>query len=474
MSPVLLIGNNLAMLVGARELLRQGRGVTLLTDAKPLGAHFAGLRLQGQSFDIGMVMLEQVRSTPPSHDLRTYRAELRNDWTRFGHLSAAWMEQQVPLVRVPTPRCRLQGRTGPDYLIANRLDMLANLSQGGLPVPGPDGLASDDPRHPRHKTDSAAYEQWSYAEAAALCHGEPFHALAVEPFVRKLLGQGSETFLARYHRAGWVPLFYPETLRAALLGQPTGLPEYPFWVPDTGCVADLASKVRDEVFAHPLLRLVEEPLESLCAPAANGGGLQATMKDGSVFSAEQVALGVGTERCLSLLAPSSRPPSTSTTPTQALPAASVMVGFCQVPARAITQPVGCLMVVDEDHASYRLTDQDHLAGRDAVEHRITIEAGPERLAAAHPGLAPEAALALEMASLLGISQPEQVNVIKCITARQALVLPTQLAVQAGKQAHACLSETLPGALLTGTLLGYGVASFNDQVVQGLQLAQEFA
>jgi hypothetical protein len=27
--------------------------------------------------------------------------------------------------------------------------------------------------------------------------------------------------------------------------------------------------------------------------------------------------------------------------------------------------------------------------------------------------------------------------------------------------------------LTGTLLGYGVASFNDQIVQGLKLAEEF-
>ena len=70
MDEVLLAGNNLAMLVAVSELARRGRRVRLCSDAKPLGGHFAGMRLQGQGYDIGMVMLEQVLHVPIPEPVR--------------------------------------------------------------------------------------------------------------------------------------------------------------------------------------------------------------------------------------------------------------------------------------------------------------------------------------------------------------------------------------------------------------------
>ncbi|MCE2659204.1 MAG: hypothetical protein LW854_13330 [Rubrivivax sp.] len=456
MSPVTLVGHNLAMLVAATELVRQGVAVRLCTDGKALGAHFAGLVAQGHVFDIGMVMLEKCGHPQPSDALSTYRPEIRNDWTRFGHLAAAWLERQAPLVRVPTPECHVQGRTGPDYLIANRLDMLSGLRVGQQLVPPPPNLSPDDPRHPRHKVSSPAYDTLSYQEAAALCHGDAFHALAIEPFVRKLLGQGSDRFLARYHRAAWAPLFYPETLRAALHGDATGLAEYPFWMPASGCVGDIVSRLRADLLAHPLLSLQAEALTSLTPEGQR-----------------PQALGLPAERCSALLQAADAVPARAPAPAPP-PAASVSVAFCLVPEEAITRSTGCLMVVDEAYAAYRLTDQDHLAGRAAPLHRVTIEAGPDRLAAQHPGATPAQALSLELSRLLGVDNPADVQVAQCITARHALAWPSTEAIQAGQQTYRCLSEALPGVALTGTLLGYGVASFNDQIVQGLKLAEEFA
>jgi hypothetical protein len=129
------------------------------------------------------------------------------------------------------------------------------------------------------------------------------------------------------------------------------------------------------------------------------------------------------------------------------------------------------MVVDDDHASYRLSDQDALAGRDAEHHRVTVEASPERLAALYPGQTAEAALAQELRALMQVGDPAGVQVLKCITARNAISLPTQAAIDAAEQARQALALALPGVWLTGNLLGYGVASFNDQIVQGLQLAE---
>jgi hypothetical protein len=454
-NPITLVGHNLAMLVAATELVRQGVPVRLHTDGKSLGAHFAGLNAQGHAFDIGMVMLEKCTHPQPSDALGSYRPEIRNDWTRFGHLASGWLERQAPLVRVPTPECRVQGRTGPDYLIANRLDMLGGLRVGQQPVPLPPELSPDDPRHPRHKVNSPAYDSLSYQDAAALCHGDAFHALAIEPFVRKLLGQGSDRFLARYHRAAWAPLFYAETVRAALRGEATHLAEYPFWTAASGCVGDIVSRLRTELLAHPLLSLRADALTSLTPEGQRPH-----------------ALGLPAERCSSLLQAAEALPPQASAPVPP-PAASVSVAFCRVPEDAITRPTGCLMVVDEEFAAYRLTDQDHLAGRATPMHRITIEAGPDRLAAHHPGATPAQALSLELAGLLGVRNPADIEVAQCITARQALAWPSAEAIHAGQQTSRCLSEALPGVALTGTLLGYGVASFNDQIVQGLKLAEEF-
>lgn len=455
MHDITLVGNNLAMLVAASELARRGRRVTLFSDGRPLGAHFAGITVQGLDFDIGMVMLEQVRSATPCADLRQYRSGVRNDWTRFGHLAAGWMESHQALRRVPTPECRVLGRVVPDYLIANRLDVFAH-----APIPGPDAVALHDPRHPAHKVQGAAYDTLSYAQAAELNHGGPLHARYIEPFVRKLMGVGSADFLARYHRAAWAPLFFPETLRAALLGQPTGLTEYPFWMPRSGFAGQLVRDLREVLQATAGVTLRHEALTAL-APV--GSGLQLTLDGGTTVSAGSVALGLPTDRCHALMGLKLAPPG---------PAASVCVAFARVRADAIGRATGCQMVVDEDHASYRLTDQDTLAGIDCAWHRVTVEAGPDRLARQHPGLSAEDALALELRSLLQVDDPAAVQMLKCITARNALTLPTEPAVTTFDATHNRLEAALPGIALTGNLLGYGVASLNDQLVQGLKIAEE--
>jgi hypothetical protein len=73
-----------------------------------------------------------------------------------------------------------------------------------------------------------------------------------------------------------------------------------------------------------------------------------------------------------------------------------------------------------------------------------------------------------------VANPDDIQMLKAITARNALAGPSVETIEAGQQAAQCLSEALPGVLLTGTLLGYGIASFNDQIVQGLKLAEELS
>src|SRR5262245_59553421 len=166
MNEHLLIGNNLSVLVAAHELALRGGRVTLCTDGKPLGGHFAGLQIDGQDFDMGMVLLEQHAPAQPGIDLRNFAPVVRNDWTRFGDHAWTWLQGQVDLCRTPTPQVLVQDRVHPDYLIANRLEAFAG-AKVGAPAP----LEATDERHAAHKNRPGAYDRLDYAQAAQFNHG---------------------------------------------------------------------------------------------------------------------------------------------------------------------------------------------------------------------------------------------------------------------------------------------------------------
>ncbi len=451
----LIAGNNLAALVAAVELAERGIPPTVLTDGRTLGGHFAGMQVNGDAYDLGMVLLEKLPSTERGAQLATYRSEVRNDWTRFGDLAASWLDEQLSLRRAPTPQCLLDSRLWPDYLIANRLDAFANAG-----VAAPDWLDRSDPRHAGQKNFGAAYDNLSYSEAARLNHGHAVHDHYVEPFVRKLLNVSSAEMLARYHRAAWVPLFYPQTLSEALRGEPVRLPEYTFWVPDTSHVGSLVGHLIARLTNHSV-QLVTKPLNEL---KRTGHRWVVGTEDGRAWSAPRLVLGLAPERVRSLIGLSALSP---------LVGASVTLLMARVKSTAIRRDSSCLMVVDEDYAAYRLTDQDALAGRDPYWHKVVIEANPERVALIAPEEPLETVLKRELALLLAVDNPESMQIAKCFTARNALMIPTTACVSQAAGSHADLVEALPGVSLTGALLGYGVASLNDQIVQGLKIAEEY-
>ena len=456
MSTPLLIGNGLAMLISAYEIGRRGQAVRLLTDGKPLGGNFSGIEIDGQKFDIGMVMLEEVIPAICSTDLRTYDSRVRNDWTRFGKVASRWLREHVELVRVPTPECLFEGKRVPDYLIANRLEAMAGADQ-------PMMVPLSDPHHPSKKYESGVYDSLTYAQASRLNHGEKLHQRFIEPFVSKLLGVPSEAFLARYHRAAWVPWYYPETLAKAVRSEPTGLAEYPFWTTPNGYVGQLVLDIREKLREMSNVTVLTSPV---CSLRMKNGKWTAVLNNGETYESSRLALGLTQDRGSSLLGISMA--STNL-------AASVSVLFAKVRSDSISTQHTCTMLLGDELSSYRLTDQDALAGQDPEWHRLTIESSPQSLASRYPNLSAEAALKHELADLLGVSEfgDTLIKPLKCITAQNALVVPTAQEIARASTLSEALAYAAPGAVLTGSLLGYGVASLNDQLVQGIKLAEEF-
>jgi hypothetical protein len=463
MADAVLVGNNLAVLVAAAELGEAGAEVVLLHDVRPPGGHFRGLRLPEADFDIGMVVLEQSGSVAPVPDLAGYRPDVRYDWTRFGARADQWLRAQVPLVRTPTPQALVEGQRWPDHLLTNRLDVLA---AGNFSAPGP--VSRDNPMHAAAKVTAAEYDSLTYASAAELNHGSDIQRRLVDPFAAKVFGPARNALLARYHRAGWLPLYWPETLAAACDGRPTGLPENEFWTTPSGFAGDLVRALEGRLARLPHVQVHSAAIESL-APA--GDGWEVRTGDGGRWSTARPVLGLSHERVQALLGLPGQGPG---------PSASVVVVCCLVRASAIGAPVSSLSVVDPEFTTYRVTDQDAFAGLDPEWHRVVIEAGPAAAARHQAGEDVPAGLVAELCRLLDIpggatgpaDAAPDVRVVKSIAARGALAIPTVEALAAQDAAHTELVAACPSALLTGALLGLGATSMNDQIVQGLAVAQE--
>lgn len=462
MSETLLIGNNLAMLVTALQLAERGKPVRVLLDGKPAGGHFAGMRLDGQGFDIGMVLFEHDSPAAQCESVRDYDPARRNDCARFTAVAGRYLQRFVATVEVPTPEVHSGGVRHPDFVIANRLERFARWPDSTT-VMGE--LAQVDSSHPLHasgKTSQPTYDHASYAEASIFNHGATLHRQVFEPLCEKILGVSSTQILARYHRLGWLPLYYPQTLHQAFAGEPHGLPEYRFRAARDGYSGALVEELLQALEASGVT-LHAEPLERLERTADGFVAQLADMR----FSADRIALGVSPQRAAELLGlPASAPP----------PAASVSLVLGKVPREHLPSLTGCLLVADSGFALFRVTDHDAVAGRDPQWHRLSLECNPDYFRRRYPDAdagAPLPQLLGELVELGVIRHADDFVVLRHLQARNALALPTA----AAQEVSASLLRAVEGdarLALTGSLLGLGVASLNDQIIQGLKLAEQWS
>lgn len=457
-----LIGNNLAILVAATEIVEKGIPVTLFTDGKPLGGHFTGIDINGDSFDIGMVFIEKIESTSNNADIQTYSPLIRNDWTRFGSLASEWIEKKTKLVKIPTPGTLIHKKIVPDYLIANRLDAFKGQSIKLLSK----SLNKTNALHAFNKVTSPEYETLDYLNAAKFNHGEDLHSAFIDPYIHKFTASSSTKFLARYHRAAWVPLYFPETLlKACSDGRDVNLPEYSFWTTPGGCTGKLIRDIASDLSNNPLVSVNHSPIVKI-----------EQIKDAwtidtndSILNAKQIALGLTGNRACELLGLNFEEPKNF------IP---VDILFAMVKTSSLNQSLPpCIMIVDEDYASYRLVNQDALAGIRPLWSRITIEANPNTVLKTYPDIDIKKSLELEIRRLLSNSnlmlENKNIKSLKHVQIKNALQLPTYENVEKNKKLNDDIQKTFANCYLTGNLLGYGVSSLNDQIIQGLQISARY-
>ena len=162
-----------------------------------------------RSFDRGMILCE-------------FQALREPEATRFPQIGAWLRAKGVAFNEIPTPSMYWRGKLWPDLYIANQLEAV------------PDSLISERDWEVKPENKSSWPDGFSLASASRTYHGVRFHEAFIEPMCGKITGLPSSEIAAKYHRAIWLPLYWPQTLRARASIRT------PFYYPAAGYAGKLA------------------------------------------------------------------------------------------------------------------------------------------------------------------------------------------------------------------------------------------
>lgn len=153
-----------------------------------ISSHFRPVERNGMKWDAGMILYE-------------FDALREPEKTRFPQIGDYLRGLGVEFNEV-CPQMLWCGHIVPDLYIANRLTAVPQGWQSSVEMPVP-----------RSHNKARWPDTLSLRAQSLISHGKEFHEAFIEPMCEKIAGIPSAEVVARYHRALWLPLYWPQTLR---------------------------------------------------------------------------------------------------------------------------------------------------------------------------------------------------------------------------------------------------------------------
>lgn len=471
--PLVIVGNSLAALVAATERADHGLPTTVLHPGGPWGGYFAGVQAGGEHWDVGMVLYEFTSFRTPSETprLSTYDPARRNDIGRFTRVVEDYITRHQPVRNIAPLQMWTEGGWLPDLLLGNRVEAVAALPCAHAAreeLRGALAQSIQSPWHASRKCDWPLDGPTSYEAVSRINHGAVLHEAIFAPFARQVMNRDGDHIAALFHRIPWLPLYWPETLLAALEGRPTPLPPTSYSHPVGRCVADLCTQLQARIHADPLIEVRSERLVRM-NPVARGFSLD--LSDGSRLHAERVAWAQTPRQALAALG-AALPPAVE----ERLPLTLAML---RVPRAALCRSISVAHIASHRSGLYRVTDRSHCDGDDdGAEVRLVVEAHPERLAdchqiARHALDEPQAttrAILDDLAAMGLLRAGTIASFAHVIRLAGALPLPTPASLAAYAHEREEMIRLAPGLEPMAASAGAYATSLSDQIVQGLKLA----
>lgn len=456
----LVVGGTIAAVCAADALAARGRSVRLLLPRKGVGGGFLPVVRDGVPLELGMRVLELhyegVGAPPPLH---TYRPD-EEGHRPFVGLVDQWVRDLVgddAVVPVDAPASYVGGRLGPELLLRSDLRGAAELvspeegrriaaeADEAVAAAGPAGWLSAEGRA----------DLWARAfdEASVHQHGQTFHERFLAPFAAKIRPGGGSDVVAALRRKLWLPLFWPQTVAEAFGGRPVGfVPERPLTVVGPGGgIGPVVRALLDRVSA----RVRVEEYDAVSGLEAAGPALRITLGDGREEVAERPVLGLSAPELFAAAGIEYAPAKVRS-----------VLAWVRVAEEDLRVLPGFVHVHDAEVRAYRVTagHRDAGSGARVLCVELAHDVGPDDAPV-------QARSALER---LGITAEGAAADVLGVFSGPTFTDPT--ADTASRHARAVASwhdRSLP-AVVVGGALTMGADSFNEQVLQGLQTAEELA
>lgn len=258
----IVCGNNMGAMAAALSLAGRHK-VAAVNPSPNWGGVFAGIKIGESRFDAGMAFLEFSSSYPQCDDLASYNPAVYNDSARFLRQIRDFFSRRMDFVETGNLKTYLNGVFYGDIIAADRLEILSSFS-GALKEKIISELeeAAARGRFPLHaankKTRPDLFLAADYRGVSAANHGRTLHKLLFAPLCRKIFNISARETPALFHRAFWCPLYYPETLLAAIRGEKTGLPAAAFHYPKAGYFAKTAETLSAELLRHKNITILQK------------------------------------------------------------------------------------------------------------------------------------------------------------------------------------------------------------------------
>jgi hypothetical protein len=465
---VVIVGNSIAAMIAALELGRRGARVALLNSGPNWGGHFSSKRIQGYDYDLGMVGFEFTGfHASPTRDTSFYSSRRRNDVARYCALTKEYVESTIPISRSRAPVMIWNGALYPDVLMGNDLSILKSLPsevQGTITEElSRIQSTSDKSRHASNKVDNPLFLSMSYEDASVANHGHTFHKLFIADFAEKLFAGGAARFAAIYHRCLWMPLYYPETVLAAMGPAPHDITTL-FHYPAAGRIGALADT---------LLRMIQDletvrVLKSAVVSIKRGRPHALDLNDGSSIEADQLVWGLDVANLLRL-----SNVGESSSHSHKFKKTTATFGFFAVERSRLKVPFSSLFVGDPRYCTYRISNLSDAGNTSESVARLVVECSSHFF---RNETIDNARLVAHLSGellQLGVIDDEA-----SILEREAYSIPEIMPIP-NKDDHDFFwgaydeaSLHLPEVQLIGPASGYLITTLNDQVVQGLKVANE--
>jgi hypothetical protein len=454
-----VVGGTVAALAAADAIAARGRPVRLLLPRKGVGGGFMPVERDGRVLERGMRVLElryEGTGTPPPLD----RYEPGEDGHRqFVALVDAWVRELVGddlVVQIDPPASFSGGRLGPEVLVSSDLSRAARCVPPDVArTIAAEASAAAAPGDAGWLAPAEADRLWrtSLDEASVHQHGPTFHRHFLAPFTAKVRPGGGSDVVAALRRKLWVPLFWPRTVAEAFGGGPVGfVPDRPLTVVRPGGMAPVVRAL--------LRRLGERDVEierydSVTGVGPSGRSARISLSDGRVETVHRPVLAMGTGELFAAAGVAYAPARVRS-----------VLAWLEVRESDLVELPGFVDVVDPEVAAYRITpgQLDHVSGTRVVcvelAHVVDTDSAAE-----------VARAALER---VGILRAGSATRDLGVFAGPTFADPTADNLARHAEALAGLQSLELDAVVVGGALAFGSDAFNEQVVQGLQAAEQLA